>query len=102
MLELGKKAEQQSLAKYGLGSWPKLTCEKSLQNLVWLLKRGSWGRARETMARPPQPWPMRLAIAGAVLIILGAFILNSQDQAIDNPMIQESLQSLKRLVLVVK
>ena len=30
------------------------------------------------------PWPMRLAIAGAVLIILGAFILNSQNQAIDN------------------
>ena len=29
------------------------------------------------------PWPMRLAIAGAVLLILGAFLLNSQGDAID-------------------
>ncbi len=29
------------------------------------------------------PWPVRLAIAGAVLLILGAFLLNSQGDAID-------------------
>lgn len=32
---------------------------------------------------PRNPWPVRLAIAGAVFLLLGAFLVNSQGDAID-------------------